>query len=123
MGSCYYEAVESIMSPVRNNLVCHIGVPRLCDELRWVGVVLWCFAFLVVLIINCLCCWYKQHHKMTQPLHHSVHFYTTFWSLELYDLEVPVSTYENQIKGYEAQLASIEHNKEFVSWGRRVMYQ
>ena len=35
VGRWYYDAVEAVMLPVRNNLVLLTGVPRLWNELRW----------------------------------------------------------------------------------------
>ncbi|ESO04771.1 hypothetical protein HELRODRAFT_191720 [Helobdella robusta] len=73
----YYEAVESVMSPLRTQLIEPMMTPKLWEELN-------------------------------------IQFYTTFWSLELYDLEVPNSTYENQIKMHQTQLQVIEDNKDLA---------
>lgn len=48
-------------------------------------------------------------------LPYSIEFYTTFWSLTMYDLKVPKAAYEKQIQSLKAQIAAIEDNKDQVS--------
>ncbi|GAB6023947.1 THO complex subunit 2 [Chamberlinius hualienensis] len=41
-------------------------------------------------------------------------FYVTFWSLSMYDLQVPTVSYEKEITKLKLQIAQIEENKEMV---------
>ena len=45
----------------------------------------------------------------------SPQFYTTFWSLQMYDLQVPSGAYEKQMSHIDGQLQAIEENREMVS--------
>ena len=43
----------------------------------------------------------------------SLQFYTTFWSLSMYDLHVPTTAYDKQIQQHKSQIAS-EDDKDMV---------
>lgn len=42
-------------------------------------------------------------------------FYTTFWSLTMYDLVVPQAAYDREVSKLKAQIKAIEENPETVS--------
>ena len=44
----------------------------------------------------------------------SLQFFTTFWSLAIYDLQVPSVAYEKQIQQHRNQQAALDDNKELV---------
>ena len=46
---------------------------------------------------------------------HSIKLYTTFWSLSLYDLHVPVSGYDEEISKLEQNIKSLDDNTDMVS--------
>jgi len=43
----------------------------------------------------------------------SLQFYTTFWSLSMYDLHVPTTAYDKQIQLHKSQIA-MEDDKDMV---------
>ena len=45
----------------------------------------------------------------------SIKLYTTFWSLSLYDLHVPVSGYDEEISKLEQNIKSLDDNTDMVS--------
>ncbi|XP_064481885.1 THO complex subunit 2-like isoform X2 [Ornithodoros turicata] len=49
----------------------------------------------------------------------SPQFYVTFWSLSMYDLHVPSSSYDREIKKLKQQVAQIEDNKDMVPSKRK----
>ncbi|XP_074649653.1 THO complex subunit 2-like isoform X2 [Tubulanus polymorphus] len=44
----------------------------------------------------------------------SPQFYVTFWTLMMYDIEVPTSAYSRQQKQYDIQISAIEYNHDLV---------
>ena len=46
---------------------------------------------------------------------HSIKLYTTFWSLSLYDLHVPVSRYDDEIGKLEQSIKALDDNTDMVS--------
>ncbi|XP_023214735.1 THO complex subunit 2-like [Centruroides sculpturatus] len=44
----------------------------------------------------------------------SAQFYVTFWSLSMYDLHVPSTSYEREINKLKIQIAQVEDNKDMV---------
>ena len=47
---------------------------------------------------------------------HSIKLYTTFWSLSLYDLHVPVSRYDEEISKLEQSIKALDDNSDMVSY-------
>lgn len=48
----------------------------------------------------------------------SIKLYTTFWSLSLYDLHVPISRYDEEIGKLEQSIKALDDNTDMV--GRRI---
>jgi len=44
----------------------------------------------------------------------SLQYYTTFWSLSMYDLHVPTTAYDKQIQQHKTQMA-LEDDKDMVT--------
>ena len=53
--------------------------------------------------------------RMLFFLNHSIKLYTTFWSLSLYDLHVPVSRYDDEISKLEQNIKGLDDNSDMVS--------
>lgn len=46
----------------------------------------------------------------------SPQFYATFWSLTMYDLAVPHSSYDREVNKLKVQMKAIDDNQEMVCW-------
>jgi len=81
--------------------------------LNYYLVLLSCIVICYLILISCTI--YLVLLSPNVILHSSVLFYSTFWSLAMYDLHVPSTSYEKQIVKHKSQQTNTDDSKDLVS--------